>query len=552
MARRDRDSNPYVVNELVESEHRAGVDLAWIVAFGVALCVLAIVFDLPDKLLEWAETIKPLNVNGVIALLVVVPLGASAFAIRRYRDAVGAQRELTRLSLHDALTGLPNRRHLRAVLLSAFSHAWRHNTKAAVFFIDLDGFKGVNDTYGHEVGDQLMAAVGTRLRHSCGEDRWVARYAGDEFVIVDAAQQTSEHSRRFSAEIVALIEQPFALGEDRISISASVGLAFADVSSDPDEVLRDADAAMYEAKHGDDRTAIYDESMRVRLTPATAERRLQEALAKGEFKLVYQPIVSLRNSQIVGVEALLRWDDPSRGIILPADFLPALEDTGLIVPVGRSVFREVCRQARRWAEMTPDGQTPLRVTTNVSPRQIVQVDFAQDLATALADSGAEPSLLYLELTEASLISDPRATWSALESVRKLGIGLALDDFGTGFSSLTHLRSFDFGLLKIDGSYLNTLGSDGKDDAIVRHVFSLARALGIATVAEGVSESRHIALLLELGCELGQGFQFAEAQPATIIDNLIQNRHGSEPPRMPTSTGEEATVLLPNLRHSRIG
>jgi len=553
VARRDRDNNPYVVNELVESEHRAGVDLAWIVAFAIALCVVAIAFTIPDRLLEWAETIQPLNVNGVIALLVVVPLGASTFAIRRYRDAVGAQRELTRLSLHDALTSLPNRRHLRAVLPAAFTHAWRNNTKAAVFFIDLDGFKGVNDTYGHEVGDQLMAAVGARLDHFCGEERWVARYAGDEFVIIDAAQPTSEHSRRFATEVVHLIEQPFELGEDRISISASVGLAFADVSSDPDEILSEADAAMYEAKHGASRTATYDESMRARLTPATAECRLQEALANGEFRLLYQPIVSLRSSRMVGVEALLRWDDPTRGMMTPGDFLPALEDTGLIVPVGRSVFRDVCRQARRWAEMTPAGETPLRVTTNVSPRQLLQVDYVENLAAALAEYGADPSQIYLEMTEASLISDPRATWATLEKARELGIGLAFDDFGTGFSSLTHLRSFDFELLKIDRSYLTTLGSAGKDDTIVRHVFSLARSLGIATVAEGISESSQVDLLLELGCELGQGFLFAEPQSATIIDNLVKQRGGRPVATTPHSPHHDgavgATVLQPDLRTS---
>ncbi len=549
MARHERDTNPYVVDELVESEHRAGVDLAWIVAFGVALCLLAIGFTVPDQLLERAEAIKPLNVNGVIALLVVVPLGASTFAIRRYRDAVGAQRELTRLSLHDALTGLPNRRHLRCVLPSAFNHAWRNNTKAAVFFLDLDGFKGVNDTYGHEVGDQLMTAVGARLQHHCGDTRWVARYAGDEFVIIDAAQQTAEHSRRFAAETIQVIEQPFELGEDRISISASIGLAFGDVSADPDDVLSDADAAMYEAKHDGDRTATYDESMRARLTPATPERRLQEALHNGEFKLLYQPIVSLRTSKLVGVEALLRWDDPARGVVLPRDFLPALEDTGLIVPVGRSVFRDACRQAQRWAAMTPPGQTPLRVTTNVSPRQIVQTDFVDDLSSAMTEFGADASQLYLELTEASLISDPRAAWSALEQVRALGVGLALDDFGTGVSSLTHLRSFDFELLKVDGSYLNTLGSGGKDDAIVRHVFSLARSLGIATVAEGVSDSRHVNLLVELGCELGQGFQYAAAQSATIIDDLVQNHSGQpiQPTLSPEAADADVTVLQPHLR-----
>jgi diguanylate cyclase (GGDEF)-like protein len=560
VGRKQQDSHPLHIEALVESEHRAGTDLAWIVVVAVILSVVAIVFAIPDLLLERVADTSGLNVNGIIALITVVPLGATLFAFRRYRDAVQAQRELTHLSLHDALTGLPNRRHLRMVLPEAFRHARRNHTRAAVLFIDLDGFKAVNDTYGHEVGDRLMVAVGERLSRVAGEDRWVARYAGDEFVIVDPAPTTAEHAVRFARDLIGVIETPFELGEDRIGISASVGLAYGDVSDDPEAVLHDADTAMYDAKHSENRTSVFSETMRSRLTPATAERRLERALEHGEFRLLYQPIVVLRTSRIVGCEGLLRWDDPERGMVPPGDFLGSLEDTGLIVPVGRWVVEEACRQAARWAEITPEGQTPLRVTANVSPRQIAQSDFIDDLQAALAESGVDPSLLYLELTEAALIADPRAAWTALSEARKLGVGLALDDFGTGYSGLSHLRNYDLELLKIDGTYISALGERPSDDTIVQHVVSLARALGIATLAEGIQESSQVARLLEFGCELGQGYFFSEPQPPTIIEGLLRRQWRSDesPERAgdgETSLAQEAddtaSVVLPRLRQTQV-
>ena len=560
MARKERDTHPLRIEHLVESEHRAGTDLAWIVAFAVVLCVVAIVFAVPDILLDRIADTSGLNTNGVIALITVVPLGATLFAFRRYHDAVNAQRELTHLSLHDALTGLPNRRHLREVLPEAFRHARRFHTKAAVLFVDLDGFKSVNDTYGHEVGDRLMVAVGERLARTAGEDRWVARYAGDEFVIIDPAPQTAEQAARFARELIGVIETPFELGEDRIGISASIGVAYGDVTDDPEDVLHDADTAMYDAKHSDNRTAVFSETMRSRLTPATAERRLEQALEQGEFRLLYQPIVALRTSRIVGCEGLLRWDDPERGMVPPGDFLGSLEETGLIVPVGRWVIAEACRQAARWAEMTPDGEIPLRVTANVSPRQIGQSDFVEDLESALTSAGTNPALLFLELTEAALIADPRAAWTALSAAREIGVGLALDDFGTGYSSLGHLRNYELELLKLDGSCIGALGERPVDDAIVRHVVSLARALGIATLAEGIQEAAQVERLLEFGCELGQGYFFSDPQPPTIIEGLLRRQWrtdagegGAEMPAMRADTDADApaSIVLPKLRQTSV-
>ena len=337
-------------------------------------------------------------------------------------------------------------------------------------------------------------------------------------------------------------------------VGASIGIAVYPKHGDTAEtLLKHADMAMYDAKHSDNRTAVFSENMRSRLTPATAEKRLQRALEDGEFRLLYQPIVALRTSRLVGCEGLLRWDDPERGMVPPGDFLSSLEETGLILPVGRWVLEEACRQAAVWAAQTPSGQTPLRVTFNVSPRQLGQSDFIDDLRGAIEASGVDPSLLYLELTEASLIADPRGAWAALSAARELGVGMALDDFGTGYSSLSHLRNFDFELLKLDSTYVSGLGERRTDEAIVRHVASLARSLGIATVAEGVQDAAQVERLLEIGCELGQGYFFSEPQPPTIIASLLGRQFdGGRAPAAPLATptaapSEPAAVVLPKLR-----
>ncbi|RMH70401.1 MAG: bifunctional diguanylate cyclase/phosphodiesterase [Actinomyces sp.] len=514
---------PFHVEDLVESERRAGVELALIVVVGVVVCVLAIVYRLPEWLLDRLDPGRDLDTNGLLALLVVAPLGAVVFATRRYRDAIRAQRELTRLSLHDPLTGLPNRRYLRAVLPGATRHARRLNTRVGVLFVDLDGFKAVNDTWGHEVGDRLMRAVADRLAEGAGPDRFVARFAGDEFVVLDPAPAAPEQSERLARELVDLLEIPFEFGEDRIRISASVGIAFADPNSDVDEVLRDADTAMYAAKGTPRRVTVFDPTLRSRLTPANAERRLEQALEAGEFRLFYQPLVALESGRMVGVEALLRWAHPERGLLHPPDFLPALEDTGLIVPVGRWVVEEAARRARHWAEIAEPGGHPLRVTLNVSPRQLAQSDFVDLLRDVLTRTGADPAQLYVELTETALIADVHTIWHAVEGARTLGVGMALDDFGTGFSSLTHLRDFEPSLVKLDRSFVARMGHSPADDTILRHVVALARGLGITTLAEGITDADQVRRLLDFGCQLGQGFYFADPQPAPVIDALLERQ-----------------------------
>ncbi len=562
---RDRDSKPIPWEQEVESEHRAGVDLAWIVVVCVLAVAGAIWFSVPDRILSKIDRSGQLDLNGLLALIVVIPLGATIFASRRYRDAVGAQRELAHLSDHDALTRLPNRRNLRATLPKAMAEAGIVNSRTGVMFVDLDGFKAVNDTYGHEVGDHLMVEVAQRLRSLCGEEHWVARHGGDEFVILDRVPSSRESCSSFARLLVDRLSQPFELGEDRISISASVGIAFGGPLDDPERIVKDADLAMYDAKRGDQRVAVFTDTMRVSLTPATVGARLERAITGGEFRLVYQPMVLLGSGTVVGVEALLRWDDPERGVVNPVDFMPALEATGLMVPVGRWVMNEVCSKARHWGDMMPAGVPALRVSMNVSPRELAQSDFVDELRSALERSGTDPQSVYLEANETSLTSDSLKAWTALTGARELGVGLAIDNFGRGFISLGHLRNFEFNLLKLDGPFAALVAGGGPDAVLVRNVIELAGKLGIAVLAEGLSDEALLRTLESAGCQLGQGFVICGPLSAASVDELIvgglagialfEQRRAVDPDQraesVPEMELESATVVLPRLRRTMV-
>jgi len=339
-ARTSRTTHPRIA-ELVDIERRAGRDLAWIVVGAVTLCALSLCVGAVDKAIDASDGLERWNLNGLVPLLLLSPLAASLYAWRRYHEGMSAQRELAHLTVHDSLTGLPNRRFLGESFRRMLEEHRRDVGHLAVLFVDLDRFKNVNDTYGHEAGDRLMQAVAERLRTAVKGDDVVIRYAGDEFVLVISAVPSAAVAQHIASRLIKVLETPFEMGQDRIQISASIGIALAedDIQS-PIDVIRDADAAMYQAKaHGSGTYAVFDRSMRDRLTPSTAERRLRDAIDRSEFYVAYQPVVSLWTRRLVGVEALLRWDDPTRGSVHPDDFIPALEDTGLIVPVGRWMLR---------------------------------------------------------------------------------------------------------------------------------------------------------------------------------------------------------------------
>lgn len=509
------------IAELIAVERKAGRDLAWIVALSVLLVAGLISLNWVDRLLNLRDALNSRNFNGIVSLLVVAPIAASTYAFLRYREGMAAQRQLARLTVSDSLTGLPNRRFLGDSFTEMLRTYGRGPGRIAVMFIDLDGFKAINDTYGHEVGDRLMQAVAERLARAVKTEDVVVRYAGDEFVIVITGIPTAQVAERVAERLIKVVEAPFELGNDRIQISASVGVTLAEPNcEDPDDVVRDADAAMYQAKaHGAGSYALFDRSMRDQLTPSTAEKRLRYAVDNNEFAVWYQPVVSLWTRRLVGVEALLRWEHPERGPIRPGDFLPALEETGLIVPVGRRVLDSVCLQATQWASAFPN-RPPLNVTVNLSPRQIKQADFVDRLRDTMRVTNVNPENLFLEIDERALASDRGIVWQALRSAKRLGVRFALDDFGAGLSSLRHLHEFELDLLKIDPTYVAALGLDRKLTAIVEHIIGLAKALNVVTLAEGVETADQVEHLRSLGCDLAQGFYFSTPQPAGIITDLL--------------------------------
>jgi diguanylate cyclase (GGDEF)-like protein len=516
----------------------------------IAATALAADVHLVDRVRQWAG-FDGADLDALLVLVVTVPLAATVFSIRRWRDAARVERTLARMSLHDTLTGLPNRLFLKEWLGARRGRALRGGGRSAVLFCDLDKFKLVNDTHGHEVGDQLMVSVAARLRALLRPGDRVVRWGGDEFVIVCTELANTAVAERLARQVIAALEEPFVLGQDRLTISASVGIAVADTSDpDPEELLRSADVAMYQAKAaGSGAFVVFDRTMERNLTRVNAEGRLRAAIERSEFRVHYQPVVSVATGRMVGVEALLRWDDPLRGLVPPADFLPQLEDTGLIVPVGGWVLSEACRQARTWADACLDGEA-LRVTVNVSARQLAQHDFGELVASALGQSGVDRAQLYLEVTESAIMHDASAAWAILRRAKSLGVGIALDDFGTGYSSLSYIRRFSADMIKIDRSFVMGLGDHPEDAAIVAAVIGMAKALGMTTVAEGVETAAQLLVLQELGCDLAQGYLFSAARPAEAIDRLLRAAPaGTGIRRLGEGVGTraEVTSLLGRLR-----
>ena len=503
------------------SDVNAGRELAWIVVICVLAAVLAIQTNAVTRVIDWVGSFDALDLSPLLALLVIIPFAATFFSVRRYREAASVRAELARLSLHDTLTGLPNRRFLNERFDEIIRRVRREGGRVGVFFLDLDKFKAVNDTYGHEIGDQLMVAVTARITSILGPEDRLIRYGGDEFVAICPNVTSQPSAERLAARLIEALEAPFAMGQDRMRISVSIGVALTEENcTEPDDVIRDADAAMYQAKSkGSGTYAVFDRSMSDRITPSTAERRLREALDRGQFRLLYQPVVSLQTQRMVKVEALIRWEDPERGMVSPGEFIPALEDTGLIVPVGTWVLEEACRQARRWQEAYAD-KSPLSVTVNVSARQLGQFDFPDVLTRALAVTGVDPSLICLEITEGALMYDVEAAWTMLRTAKTNGVGLALDDFGTGFSSLSFLRKFSMDILKIDKSFVDGLGQSREDTTIIEHVIGMARGLGMVTVAEGVETADQVRYLRSLDCHMAQGFYYCKPQPPSVIDQIM--------------------------------
>jgi diguanylate cyclase (GGDEF)-like protein len=464
---------------------------------------------------------------------VVVTRLADGTSVAVHEDVTAQRRDAAQISYlarHDALTGLAN----RSVLLEELGHLLNRNARGedlALLYLYLDQFKAVNDSHGHSVGDELLRQVASRLRACVRDSDLVARLGGDEFAIVQCGAPQPMASRLLAQRLIDALSATFELGEIHAHIGTSIGIAVAPFDGDtPETLLRNADLALYRSK-GDGRGTMryFEPTMDERAQARRAlESDLREALAQGQFHLEYQPQVRLRDGAVSGVEALLRWRHPVRGTVSPAEFVSLAEETGLIVPIGRWVLEQACRDAMRWP---PD----VRVCVNVSALQFRKGMLLVHVAKALADSGLAAGRLELEITESVMIRDPAQSVALLRQLRQAGLSVALDDFGTGYSSLSTLHSFEFDRLKIDRSFVQQLGQSTSALTIVRAVAGLARNLGIATTIEGVETPAQWAIAHQEGCNEVQGFLYSRPRPADEIAGVIAAIEASLRPS-PQDTG----------------
>jgi len=439
-------------------------------------------------------------------------------------------------ALHDPLTGLPNRLLLLERLEHAVLRGRRSGATAAILFADLDRFKQVNDLYGHSVGDELLVAVGERLRSVVRPGDTLARMSGDEFVVLCDDINGQAHADSIATRIGAAVAAPFALSIGEVVMTASVGIAFSGPTEQlSEQLLQDADTAMYQAKRkGGARHQIVDLREQHRADErATLERDLRGATERGELRTEYQPIVETGTGRITGVEALLRWAHPSRGPVSPTVLVPLAERGGLITQIGRWVLDNACSDRHRWQR--DHRSDDLNISVNVSVHQLMSPDYATTVAAVLAKTDTDPDRVTLEVTESVFVRDSERALVVLNALKRIGVKLALDDFGTGYSSLNYLLQFPIDIIKIDQTFVADLGNDPASHAIVGSVVELAHMLGMVVVAEGVETSTQHDRLASLGCDSCQGYYFARPMPVDDLVALTRQR----------STGE-AAVRLPSL------
>ena len=432
------------------------------------------------------------------------------------------------LAHHDALTGLPNRLSLELRLEQAFLEGRRHSRKLAVLFIDLDRFKVINDTLGHQVGDQLLIEVAKRLTAAVRESDSVARLGGDEFVIALPDMNTPVDAASVAAKIVESLAEPILVGDHQLHTSPSIGISvFPCDGADADTIMRNADTAMYHAKAlGRNNFQFYAEEMNRNASERlNIESRLRHALARNEFELHYQPQLDIQGTQVVGVEALLRWNPADGRSVPPARFIPIAEDAGMIIAIGEWVLRTACRQVKAWIDA---GVPPLRVAVNVSARQLRKQDFPDIVASALIESGLPAQLLEIEITESAVMEEPEEARLILDKLKAMGITLAIDDFGTGYSSLAYLKLFPIDNLKIDRSFVTDIGRHTDDAAIAISTIALAHSLGINVIAEGVETEAQHDLLRAHHCNEFQGFLFSRPLAAADALAFLQSSAANHP------------------------
>jgi diguanylate cyclase (GGDEF)-like protein/PAS domain S-box-containing protein len=439
-----------------------------------------------------------------------------------------AEEALAHAYLYDSLTGLPNRTLFTYRLAYALAKGKGSSGSVALLVLDLDRFKAINDALGHEVGDEVLVAVSGRLVAANGTAEVIARLGGDEFLVLFDGDAAEAEAEAFSERVLEALSAPIAAGPGEVFITASIGIACtSDRVTDATPLLSNADAAMYQAKRrGGGSVEVFGEAMRVRvLDRMNTEHSLHRALERSELKLFYQPVVEIKGSRAVGVEALLRWDHPDQGLVTPNRFIPVAEESGLIIPIGAWVLGEACRQLRRW-QVKRYGGLQGAVEVNLSARQVDDPQIVATVAQILSETGLNPSYLTLEITESALMNDAAAALSVLRALKELGVTLAIDDFGTGYSSLSYLQRFPLDILKIDKTFVDELGTAPEGSEIISAVINLAHALGLQVIAEGVETELQLEELERLDCDFAQGYLFSRPVPAHELVEAFPDRIGA--------------------------
>jgi diguanylate cyclase (GGDEF)-like protein/PAS domain S-box-containing protein len=436
-----------------------------------------------------------------------------------------ADEQLVRLAHYDALTELPNRTLFLDRLRQALARGIRNDSSVAVMLIDVDRFKYVNDSLGHAAGNRVLAQIAKRLVHCVRADDTVARLGGDEYAIVLNDLSAADDAAVVAAKMIDAFKPPFEFEDTELFVSASIGITLApDDAGDPDTLIRQADTAMYRAKaRGRNNFQFYEPEMSARSREILGlERDLRRAIEAGEFIIHYQPKVSLDSAVITGVEALMRWKHPLKGLVSPAEFIPVLEDTGLIIAAGAHVLEVVCEQMNEWRRL---GISNIPVAVNLSPRQFVAPDLGQSVGATLEKYGVPPELFEIEITESAIMLDPEDAVRTLRYLKSLGVSIAIDDFGTGYSSLANLKRFPLSTLKVDQSFIRDITVDGDDAAITQAVVSMGHSLSLSVVAEGVETRKQFELLKAFGCDAAQGYLFSKPIPGDECARFIATYPG---------------------------
>ena len=486
--------------------------LRWCDAAEDVVREIAAQLDLSQEVLLGALAMLQRSLNVTLVRM------CESFEAERHR----ADQELAFMATHDSLTGLPNRTLILDRVEQMLARSHRSQTPVAALFVDLDNFKDINDTLGHSVGDELLRAVAARLDGVVRAADALGRLGGDEFVVISEELSLDVGPELIAERLLDALKEPFKLGADketRVTVTASIGIAAGGHAS-AEELLRNADIAMYRAKwDGKNRHVVFETDMQDTVqTRMELEMDLREALDNDEFFLAYQPTLHLQDMSPTGVEALIRWEHPVRGVVQPDDFIPLLEKTGLITEVGKWVLEEACRQGAKWRA----AGYPIGMAVNVSGRQLDTDQLIADIEGALSHSGLDPGALTIEITETTLMRNIEETARRLAQVKALGVRIAIDDFGTGYSSLAHLQRFPVDALKIDRSFISGLKHNQEGETLLHALVQLGKSLSIETFAEGIEQQQELSLLREQDCDSGQGFLFARPLDVAATEKFLKD------------------------------